>query len=74
MVITSMPTLPGYLTVEATASRFGQSAQWVRQLCREGRLAGAVKVGGVYFVPVATVKSWKKRPVMKKRGRPKKGD
>ncbi len=51
---TKAPTLPGYRTAEQAAKKFGYEYSYFTRLCREGRVKGAVKVAGVWWIPDAT--------------------
>ena len=39
-------------TVDEAASILRYSRTWVRRLCRQGRIAGASKRAGVWFMPL----------------------
>ena len=43
-----------YLTVEEKAIEWGVTPRHVQHLCREGRIDGAMKRGGVWFIPSET--------------------
>lgn len=40
----------GWLTITQYAEKHGVGVAWVRKLCKEGRLEGAQKAGGVWIV------------------------
>ena len=41
-----------YTTTRETGKRWGVSLQWVSQLCKQGRVEGAGKVGSIWIIPV----------------------
>lgn len=56
MEASAMPSLPAHLSVEDAAARLALSPRWIRRLCQDGRMPGAVQAAGsAYLVPVATV-------------------
>lgn len=46
----------GYITAELAANRWGVTVRRVQMLCSEGRVCGAKKHGGVWFIPEALEK------------------
>lgn len=49
-----LPTPPFPLpwrTVDEAAEAWGLSASWLRRLCQQGRVVGAQKRGGTWFIP-----------------------
>ena len=50
--------IPRLLTVAQAAERFGISVSGCRALCVQGRIKGAVKVGGVWLIPDPPVIDW----------------
>ena len=61
------------LNAEEAASRLNVSAWAVRAWCRQGKMAGASKVGRDWVIPASSVAKFSKpergRPLSKKRGR-----
>lgn len=45
-----------YITVEEAASRWGVTTRLVQRYCKQGRIAGAEKLGGSWRIPEGTVK------------------
>ena len=43
----------GFLTVEEVANSWKISQRRVQVLCREGRVSGAEKRGGIWFIPIS---------------------
>lgn len=41
----------GYETTKETAKRWGICPMWVSQLCRQHRVPGAGKIGGIWLIP-----------------------
>lgn len=60
-----MSTIEGYETAAEAAIRFGVDGSQVRRLASEDRIPGAVKVAGVWLIPVD---AWPAQ--MKKEGGP----
>src|SRR5574337_1268361 len=56
--------MSGYLTVKEAAQRMKVSAETVRELCRQGHLAGATqqRSNGPWQIPEAVVESWVSNP------------
>jgi hypothetical protein len=54
-----MGKIEGFETAAQTAKRLGVSDSQVRHLALEGRIAGAVKVVGAWFIPVGVLPSEK---------------
>ncbi len=53
-----------YLSSEEVAQKWGISARRVTTLCKDGRIDGAIKKGGIWLIPGNTQK-----PEIMKRGR-----
>lgn len=51
----------GFLTVEEVANSWKISQRRVQVLCREGRVSGAEKRGGIWFIPISTQKPTAKK-------------
>lgn len=41
----------GYETTKEAGKRWGVSSMWVSQLCKQGRVPGAGKIGGIWLIP-----------------------
>lgn len=54
-----MSELQGFETAAQTAKRLGVSDSQVRHLIAEGRIAGAAKVVGAWFIPAGALPSEK---------------
>ena len=40
-----------YLSIRQTAEKWGVSTRWVNDLCADGRIPGATKIGSYWAVP-----------------------
>ena len=40
-----------YLSIRQTAEKWGVSARWVNDLCADGRIPGATKIGSYWAIP-----------------------
>lgn len=54
------PQIEGYMTTEEAAEALGVGAQWVRDLCNEGRLE-AEKVGGIWLIKIKSVENFQRK-------------
>ncbi len=50
-----------YVTIKAISKKWGISERRIRSLCHQGRIAGAVKVGRAWKIPIEAVKPADKR-------------
>lgn len=41
----------GYLSIRQTSEKWNLSARWINDLCSEGRIPGAVKIGSYWAIP-----------------------
>ena len=41
----------GYETTKEAGARWGVCSMWVSQLCKQGRVPGAGKIGGIWLIP-----------------------
>ena len=41
----------GYLSIRQTSEKWNLSARWINDLCSEGRIQGAVKIGSYWAIP-----------------------
>ena len=55
----------GFLTVEEASKSWKISQRRVQVLCREGRVLGAEKRGGVWFIPISAQKPTAKKSGLK---------
>jgi excisionase family DNA binding protein len=44
-------TMIDYMTSKEAARKLGCKERYIRKLCSDGRIPGAVKMGGSWFVP-----------------------
>lgn len=51
-----------YITAEAAAESWGISKRRVQVLCSQGRVEGAIKHGGVWAIPINSIKPQALRP------------
>lgn len=40
-----------YLSIRQTSEKWGISARWISDLCKENRIPGAVKIGSYWAIP-----------------------
>lgn len=40
-----------YLSIRQTAEKWGVSTRWVNDLCADGRIPGATKIGSYWAIP-----------------------
>lgn len=40
-----------YLSIRQTAEKWGLSARWISDLCKDGRIPGATKIGSYWAIP-----------------------
>lgn len=41
----------GYLSIRQTSEKWNVSARWINDLCSEGRIPGAMKIGSDWAIP-----------------------
>lgn len=41
----------GYLSIKQTSEKWNISSRWINDLCIEGRIPGAVKIGSYWAIP-----------------------
>lgn len=41
----------GYLSIRQTAEKWNLSARWISDLCKAGRIHGAMKIGSYWAIP-----------------------
>lgn len=41
----------GYLSIRQTSEKWNLSARWISDLCKAGRIQGAMKVGSYWVIP-----------------------
>lgn len=41
----------GYLSIRQTADKWNLSARWISDLCKAGRIPGAMKIGSYWAIP-----------------------
>lgn len=41
----------GYLSIRQTSEKWNLSARWINDLCIEGRIPGAMKIGSYWAIP-----------------------
>ena len=41
----------GYLSIRQTSEKWNISARWINDLCSDGRIPGAVKIGSYWAIP-----------------------
>ena len=54
--------LNGFCTIKEAAEIMKLSETYIRTLCSAGRIEGAQKVGGSWFIPEDAAKNYKPRP------------
>ena len=40
-----------YLSIRQTSEKWGISARWISDLCKGGRIEGAIKIGSYWAIP-----------------------
>lgn len=40
-----------YLSISQTSKKWNVSARWINDLCKEGRIPGAMKIGSYWAIP-----------------------
>ena len=45
-----------YLSIRQTAEKWNISARWINDLCSEGRIPGAMKIGSYWAIPEEATK------------------
>ena len=51
----------GYLSIKQTSEKWNLSARWINDLCIEGRITGAIKIGSYWAIPEDAKKPKDKR-------------
>ena len=51
-----------FISIEEAAQKLGYEKSSVTLLCRQGKLDGAIKIGGRWLVPRATIENYVKAP------------
>jgi len=46
-----MENFMGYLSIKQTSEKWSLSVRWINDLCKEGRIPGAVKIGSYWAIP-----------------------
>ena len=41
----------GYLSIRQTSEKWNLSARWINDLCSDGRIPGAMKIGSYWAIP-----------------------
>lgn len=41
----------GYLSIRQISEKWNLSARWINDLCKEGRIPGAMKIGSYWAIP-----------------------
>ena len=41
----------GYLSIRQTSEKWNLSARWINDLCSDGRILGAMKIGSYWAIP-----------------------
>ena len=41
----------GYLSIRQTSDKWNLSARWINDLCSDGRILGAMKIGSYWAIP-----------------------
>ena len=41
----------GYLSIRQTSEKWNLSARWINDLCANGRIPGAMKIGSYWAIP-----------------------
>lgn len=41
----------GYLSIRQTSEKWKLSVRWINDLCSEGRISGATKIGSYWAIP-----------------------
>lgn len=41
----------GYLSIRQTAEKWNLSSRWISDLCKSGRITGAMKIGSYWAIP-----------------------
>lgn len=41
----------GYLSIRQTSEKWNLSARWISDLCKAGRIPGAMKIGSYWAIP-----------------------
>ena len=51
----------GYLSIRQTSEKWNLSARWINDLCANGRIPGAMKIGSYWAIPADAEKPKDKR-------------
>ena len=51
----------GYITISEASKKWHVSIRWINQLCMDGRIEGASKLGNTWAIPVDAVRPPDKR-------------
>ena len=51
----------GYLSIRQTSEKWSLSARWINDLCSDGRIPGAMKIGSYWAIPEDAEKPKDKR-------------
>ena len=51
----------GYLSIKQTSEKWNLSARWINDLCANGRIPGAMKIGSYWAIPADAEKQKDKR-------------
>lgn len=46
----------GYLSIRQTSEKWKISARWINDLCADGRIPGALKIGSYWAIPEDAIK------------------
>lgn len=46
-----METAMGYLSIKQTSEKWNISVRWINDLCKNGRIPGATKIGTFWAIP-----------------------
>ena len=46
----------GYLSIRQTSEKWNLSARWINDLCANGRIPGAMKIGSYWAIPEDAIK------------------
>lgn len=51
MLLDEKRDILNYLSIKQTAEKWSISARWINDLCIEGRIPGAIKIGSYWAIP-----------------------
>ena len=46
----------GYLSIRQTSEKWNLSKRWISDLCADGRIPGAIKIGSYWAIPEDAIK------------------